>query len=122
MIRKRFGGLLTAALLLLGAATTGAQAQDKTPVKTSYSVSLASIIAAFRDAETESRLLLTSRYTFALTDRRSDDRYALPRAGASRGEAGRRASGQSRGSRGFQLVFEHLHLLLLLLQLAALFL
>jgi hypothetical protein len=47
--------------------------EDKTPVKTSYSVALASIIAAFRDAETESRLLLTSRYTFALTDGRGDD-------------------------------------------------
>jgi hypothetical protein len=47
--------------------------EDNTPVKTAYSVALASIIAAFRDAETESRLLLTSRYTFALTDWRSDD-------------------------------------------------
>ena len=35
---------------------------------------LAAIIAAFRDADaTNSRLLLTSRYTFALTDSRGDD-------------------------------------------------
>jgi hypothetical protein len=47
--------------------------QANTPVKTAYNVALASIIAAFRDAETESRLLLTSRYTFALTDARGDD-------------------------------------------------
>jgi hypothetical protein len=47
--------------------------EARTPVKTNYSVALASIIAAFRDAETESRLLLTSRYTFALTDPRGDD-------------------------------------------------
>jgi CHAT domain/AAA ATPase domain len=47
--------------------------EANTPVKTAYSVALASVIAAFRDAETESRLLLTSRYTFALTDARGDD-------------------------------------------------
>jgi hypothetical protein len=47
--------------------------ESNTPVKANYSVALASIIAAFRDAETESRLLLTSRYTFALTDARGDD-------------------------------------------------
>jgi hypothetical protein len=47
--------------------------EANTPVKANYSVALASIIAAFRDAETESRLLLTSRYTFALTDARGDD-------------------------------------------------
>jgi branched-chain amino acid transport system substrate-binding protein len=40
MIRKRFGGLLTAALLLLGAATTGAQAQDKTPIKIGFGMAL----------------------------------------------------------------------------------
>jgi hypothetical protein len=45
----------------------------KTPVKTAYNVVLAAIITAFRDAETESRLLLTSRYDFALTDGRGDD-------------------------------------------------
>jgi hypothetical protein len=43
------------------------------PVKTAYTAPLAAIIAAFRDAETESRLLLTSRYTFDLTDGRGDD-------------------------------------------------
>jgi hypothetical protein len=47
--------------------------EANTPVKTAYNHTLASIIAAFRDAETESRLLLTSRYTFALTDERGDD-------------------------------------------------
>jgi tetratricopeptide (TPR) repeat protein len=47
--------------------------EANTPVKTNYSVALAAIIAAFRDAETESRLLLTSRYTFALTDAGGDD-------------------------------------------------
>jgi tetratricopeptide (TPR) repeat protein len=47
--------------------------EANTPVKTTYNVTLASIIAAFRDAETESRLLLTTRYTFALTDARRDD-------------------------------------------------
>jgi AAA ATPase domain len=46
--------------------------EANTPVKTAYNVALASVIAAFRDAETESRLLLTSRYTFALTDARGD--------------------------------------------------
>jgi len=40
MIRKRFGGLLTAALLLLGAATPGAQAQDKTPIKIGFGMAL----------------------------------------------------------------------------------
>jgi hypothetical protein len=48
--------------------------ETATPVKSAYTVALASIIAAFRDAETtESRLLLTSRYTFALTDGRGND-------------------------------------------------
>src|SRR5262249_14136506 len=47
--------------------------EASTPVKTDYSAALASIIAAFRDAETEWRLLLPSRYTFALTDSRGDD-------------------------------------------------
>jgi hypothetical protein len=47
--------------------------EANTPARTNYSVALASIIGAFRDAETESRLLLTSRYTFALTDGRGDD-------------------------------------------------
>jgi hypothetical protein len=47
--------------------------EANTPVKTAYNVALASVIAAFRDAETESRLLLTSRYTFALSDPRGDD-------------------------------------------------
>ena len=47
--------------------------ETATPVKTAYSVALASIIAAFRDADTESRLLVTSRYTFALTDAQGDD-------------------------------------------------
>jgi tetratricopeptide (TPR) repeat protein len=47
--------------------------EANTPVKTNYNVALASIIAAFRDAETDSRLLLTCRYTFALTDPRGDD-------------------------------------------------
>jgi tetratricopeptide (TPR) repeat protein len=47
--------------------------EANTPVKIAYSVALASVIAAFRDADTESRLLLTSRYTFALTDSRGDD-------------------------------------------------
>jgi hypothetical protein len=48
--------------------------ETATPAKGAYTVALASIIAAFRDAETtESRLLLTSRYTFALTDGRGDD-------------------------------------------------
>jgi len=47
--------------------------ETATPVKSGYTVALASIITAFRDAETESRLLLTSRYTFALTDERGDD-------------------------------------------------
>ena len=51
--------------------------EANTPVKANYNVALASIIAAFRDAETESRLLLTSRYTFALTDSRGDDLAAL---------------------------------------------
>jgi esterase/lipase superfamily enzyme len=46
--------------------------EANTPVKTAYNVTLASIIGAFRDAETESRLLLTSRYTFALSDARGD--------------------------------------------------
>src|SRR5208282_3372743 len=55
--------------------------EANTPVKTDYNIALASIIAAFGDAETESRLLLTSRYTFALT-RRARRR--------SRGPAGRR--------------------------------
>jgi branched-chain amino acid transport system substrate-binding protein len=40
MIRKRLGGLLAAALLLLGAATTGAQAQDKTPIKIGVGMAL----------------------------------------------------------------------------------
>jgi hypothetical protein len=45
-----------------------------TPVKATYSQVLAAIIAAFRDAKpTNSRLLLTSRYTFALIDSRGDD-------------------------------------------------
>lgn len=45
-----------------------------TPVQAAYSAVLAAIIAAFRDADsTDSRLLLTSRYTFALTDGRGDD-------------------------------------------------
>ncbi len=47
--------------------------EANTPVKTVYSPTLASIIAVFRDSETESRLLLTSRYTFVLTDARGDD-------------------------------------------------
>jgi tetratricopeptide (TPR) repeat protein len=39
-----------------------------------HAAMLAAIIAAFRDAkETDSRLLLTSRYTFALSDARGDD-------------------------------------------------
>jgi hypothetical protein len=42
-------------------------------VKTAYSLALASIIAAFRDAETESRLLLTSDRPFTLTSERGDD-------------------------------------------------
>lgn len=43
--------------------------QAATPVKADYSRVLAAIIGAFRDAEaSNSRLLLTSRYTFALTD------------------------------------------------------
>ncbi len=45
-----------------------------TPVRAAYSTVLAAIIAAFRDADsTDSRLLLTSRYTFTLTDGRGDD-------------------------------------------------
>jgi branched-chain amino acid transport system substrate-binding protein len=36
MTRKRLDGFLAAALLLLGAATTGAQAQDKTPIKIGF--------------------------------------------------------------------------------------
>jgi hypothetical protein len=47
--------------------------EANTPVKTNYNVALAAIIVAFRDADTESHLLLTSRYTFALTDARGDD-------------------------------------------------
>jgi esterase/lipase superfamily enzyme/tetratricopeptide (TPR) repeat protein len=47
--------------------------EANTPVKTDYIVALASVIAAFRDADTESRLLLTGRYTFALTDARGED-------------------------------------------------
>ena len=48
--------------------------ETATPVKAAYSAALAAIIAAFRDAETtELRLLLTSRYTFALTDAHGDD-------------------------------------------------
>ena len=47
--------------------------EAKTPVKTAYNITLAAIIAAFRDAETESRLLLTSPYTFGLSDGRGDD-------------------------------------------------
>ncbi len=47
--------------------------ESTTPVKTAYIAPFAAIIAAFRDADTESRLLLTSRYTFALTDARADD-------------------------------------------------
>ncbi|HEY1301087.1 MAG TPA: hypothetical protein VGF07_11365, partial [Stellaceae bacterium] len=47
--------------------------ETATPVKTAYAPALTAIIAAFRDADTESRLLLTSRYTFALTDARGDD-------------------------------------------------
>src|SRR5215475_7557624 len=40
MVRKRFGGLLAAALLVLGAATTDAQAQDKTPIKIGFGMAL----------------------------------------------------------------------------------
>jgi hypothetical protein len=48
--------------------------ENRTPVKTSYHDVLAAIITAFRDADTtESRLLLTSRYTFGLTDASGDD-------------------------------------------------
>jgi hypothetical protein len=48
--------------------------QAATPVRAPYSAVLAAIIGAFRDADaTDSRLLLTSRYTFALTDSRGDD-------------------------------------------------
>jgi hypothetical protein len=48
--------------------------ETRTPVKAAYHDALTAIIAAFRDADTtESRLLLTSRYTFALTDERGDD-------------------------------------------------
>ncbi|MGH7117089.1 MAG: CHAT domain-containing protein, partial [Stellaceae bacterium] len=47
--------------------------ETRTPVKSAYAAALTAVIAAFRDAETESRLLLTSRYTFALTDSRGDD-------------------------------------------------
>jgi esterase/lipase superfamily enzyme/tetratricopeptide (TPR) repeat protein len=47
--------------------------ETRTPVKTAYAEVLAAVIAAFRDAETQSQLLLTSRYTFALSDSRGDD-------------------------------------------------
>jgi hypothetical protein len=48
--------------------------QNATPVKAEYGPVLAAIIGAFRDAGvTDSRLLLTSRYTFALTDSGGDD-------------------------------------------------
>ena len=48
--------------------------ETATRVKAAYAPTLASIVAAFRNAEaSESRLLITSRYTFALTDRDGDD-------------------------------------------------
>jgi hypothetical protein len=48
--------------------------ETATPVHRDYAPVLGAIIAAFRDAEaSESKLLLTSRYTFALTDAQGDD-------------------------------------------------
>ncbi len=76
--------------------------ETATPVKTAYSVALASIIAAFRDADTESRLLVTSRYTFALTDAQGDDLAArlVGRATAADGRDPARQADARRGMAG----------------------
>jgi hypothetical protein len=48
-------------------------AQTRTPVEADYRAPLAAILSAFNRAQTDSRLLLTSRYRFTLPDGRGRD-------------------------------------------------
>lgn len=52
---------------------TPAPAQTRTPVQAAYRAPLAAILSAFARAQTDSRLLLTSRYRFTLPDGRAGD-------------------------------------------------
>jgi len=47
--------------------------QQRTPVKETFRTALAAVLQAFKAAETESRLLLTSRYRFTLPDGRGKE-------------------------------------------------